>query len=180
MEKVYTERLMIRKFLESDWKDLYEYLSDKEVVKYEPYEVFTEEQTKKEAANRAENKAFYAVCLKDSNKLIGNLYLGKEDFNTFELGYVFNQKYQGNGYATESAKRLLEYAFHELGARRIVAMCNPLNAASWKLLQRLHMRREGRLLQNIYFKRGNDGMPIWTDTYEYGILKDEWLNKNIK
>lgn len=176
MENIYSERLIIRRFQESDGKDLYEYLSDEEVVKFEPYEVFTEEQAIKEAASRAQNESFYAVCLKDSGKLIGNLYLGKEDFNTFELGYVFNRRYQGHGYATEGAKRLLDYAFQELGARRIIAMCNPKNSASWHLLERLHMRREGTLLQNIYFKLGNDGMPMWADTYEYGILKDEWLN----
>lgn len=177
METIYTERLLIRRFLKSDGKDLYEYLSDEEVVKFEPYEVFSEEQAKKEAFCRAKNDSFYAVCLKDNSKLIGNLYLGKGEFDTFELGYVFNRKYQRNGYATESAKRIIDYAFSELGARRIIAMCNPKNSASWKLLERLHMRREGTLLQNIYFKFDHEGRPIWSDTYEYAILKTEWLKQ---
>lgn len=175
MEKILTDRLIIRDFEENDWQDLYEYLSDKEVVKVEPYDIYSEHQAKEEAIRRSKDKSFYAVCLKEDKKLIGNLYLGIGDFDTWELGYVFNRAYQGLGYATESAKALLDYAFTQLGARRIIAMCSPKNEHSWRLLERLHMRREGLLLQNVYFKRDNNGEPIWLDTYEYAILKEEWL-----
>ncbi len=46
MDKLNTERLIIRRFEENDWQDLYEYLSDDEVVKFEPYEAFNQEQAK--------------------------------------------------------------------------------------------------------------------------------------
>ncbi len=174
MESIVSDRLIIRKFKENDWHDLYEYLCDEEVVKFEPYDIYSENQAKEEAINRANNESFYAVCLKESGKLIGNLYLSKGDFDTCELGYVFNRKYHSKGYATESAKRLLDYAFSDLGARRIIAMCSPKNTGSWKLLERLQMRREGLLLQNVYFKTDSNGQPIWFDTYEYAILKSEW------
>jgi len=174
MENIITERLIIRRFDENDWMDLYEYLSDEEVVRFEPYNVYTKEQAMEEAIYRAGAKSFYAVCLKENGKLIGNLYLGKGEFDTWELGYVFNRSFQGQGYATESARALLEYAFTSLGARRIIAMCNPKNERSWKLLERLPMRREGMLLQNIYFKTGAQGEPLWVDTYEYAVLKNEW------
>lgn len=174
MENIVTDRLFIRRFNENDWQDLHEYLSDKEVVKFEPYDIYSENQAKKEALQRAGDDSFYAVCLKGTEKLIGNLYLCKEDFDTWELGYVFNRKYQGQGYATESAKAIIDYAFTHLGARRIIAMCNPKNNHSWRLLERLNMRREGLLLQNIYFKTDVNNNPIWLDTYEYAILKSEW------
>ncbi len=177
MENIVTDRLIIRKFRPDDWQDLYEYLSDKEVVRFEPYDVFTKEQARDEASKRSGNDAFYAVCLKDNDKLIGNLYLGKGDFDTWELGYVFNRTYQGQGFAAESSRALLDFAFVNLGARRVVAMCNPENSHSWKLLERLHMRREALLLKNIYFKRDEVGERIWLDTYEYAILKDEWCGQ---
>lgn len=176
MKEIVTERLIIRRFQPEDWQDLYEYLSDEEVVRYEPYGVHTMDQAKETAVKRASNESFYGVCLKKTGKLIGNLYLGKADFDTWELGYVFNRSYQGQGLAYESAKALLDYVFEHLGARRIVAMCNPDNHRSWKLMERLSMRREGLLIQNIYFKKNKDGEPIWSNTYEYGILKDEWCN----
>ena len=172
MENIVTDRLIIRNFVQDDWRDLYEYLSDEEVVKFEPYDICSEDQAKEEAIRRSQDESFYAVCLNE--KLIGNLYLGKGEFDTWELGYVFHRKYQGQGYATESAKGLLDYAFTHLGARRIIAMCSPKNDHSWKLLERLHMRREGLLLQNVYFKTNSYGEPIWLNTYEYAILKEEW------
>jgi RimJ/RimL family protein N-acetyltransferase len=171
---LYTDRLLIRRFEQNDWRDLYEYLSDAEVVKFEPYDVYSEEGAKEEAVRRVSDHNFYAVCLKDSNKVIGNLYFEKGNFDTWELGYVFNRKYQGKGYATESAAVLMEYAFSKLGARRIIAMCNPKNVLSWKLMERLHMRQEGLLKENVYFKMDSKGEPLWSDTYMYAILKSEW------
>ncbi len=169
-----TQRLMIRRFRSDDWHDLHEYLSQAEVVKYEPYDLFTEEQSRQEATRRSTDDSFWAVCLKNTGKLIGNVYLAKQDFDTWELGYVFNVNYQGNGYATEAARALIEDLFKIHNARRVIAMCNPLNVLSWKLLERLGFRREGNLIQNIFFKKDNTGQPIWSDTYEYAILSIEW------
>lgn len=175
MQQIETERLVIRRFKEEDWKDLYEYLSDEEVVRYEPYQTFSVEEAQREAKSRAESPHFFAVCLKENNNLIGNVYFAKQEFKTWEIGYVFNRAYQGKGYATEAANAVIEYGFETRGARRIVAMCNPLNVASWRLLERLGMRREGHLRQNIYFKKDKQGNPIWSDTYEYAILKEEYI-----
>lgn len=170
-----TTRLHIRRFTPDDWRDVFEYLSQEEVVRYEPYDVFTEEQSRQETKCRSEDSHFWAVCLKDSGKVIGNIYLAKQAFDTWELGYVFNKHHQGKGYATEAARVVVDDAFTRQGARRVVAMCNPLNEQSWKLLERLGMRREGHLIQNIYFKKDASGNPLWQDTYEYGILAAEWL-----
>lgn len=172
-----TDRLIIRRFTPNDWKDIYEYLSQEQVVKYEPYGILTEYECKKEAAVRSRNEVFLAVCLKDSGKLIGNVYFAQQEpkeFGNWEIGYVFNPKYYGKGYATESCRAVIDYGFKHLKARRIIAMCNPDNISSWKLLERLKMRREGHLLKNIFFKEDEDGRPIWIDTYEYALLADEW------
>ncbi|WP_310602897.1 GNAT family N-acetyltransferase [Anaerosporobacter sp.] len=170
-----SERLIMRRFTPEDWKDLYDYLSQDEVVRYEPYDVYSEEECKQEAINRSTDEAFWAVCLKETNKLIGNIYLAKQDFDTWELGYVFNPEYQGNGYATEAAAFLIDDILKNNNARRVIAMCNPHNQSSWKLLERLGLRREGHLIQNIYFKKDKEDNPIWSDTYEYGILAQEWF-----
>ena len=169
-----TKRLYIRRFEKSDGEDLFEYLSDEDVVKYEPYHVFTKEQALQEAIRRSSRKDFFAICLKESNKLIGNLYFNRGDFDTWELGYVFNKSYQKNGFATESVYALLKVAFSELNVRRVVAYCSPKNVPSWRLMERLKMRREGLMLQNVYFKTNELGEPIWLDSYQYAILRTEW------
>ncbi|URJ44501.1 GNAT family protein [Paenibacillus polymyxa] len=83
-------------------------------------------------------------------------------------GYIFNPRYYGNGYATEASRRVLQYGFEELKAHRIIAMCNPENASSWRLLERLLMRKEGQ--------------PIWHNAYQHAILADEWqrIMNNLK
>lgn len=183
MVNLETDRLIIRRFSCFDWEDIYEYLSQEEVVKYEPYGVFTELDCKKEVAIRARNEAFLAVCLKDNNKLIGNIYFERQEpkeFANWEIGYVFNPKYYGMGYAAESCRAVIDYGFKNLKVRRVVAMCNPENISSWKLLERLKMRREGYLRKNIFFKLNEKGEPNWTDTYEYAILADEWEKLDVR
>lgn len=172
-----TERLTIRRFQPDDWQDLHEYLSDEQVVKYEPYRPFTPEQSREEAARRAGDKSFLAVCLKETGKLIGNLYFAAQqpdEFMTWEVGYVFSRRYQGKGYATEGVNRLMEHLFEDLHAHRVEAHCNPQNTASWRLLERLHFRKEGHFLQNVFFFTDDDGNPLWHDAYAYGMLCNEW------
>lgn len=77
-----------------------------------------------------------AVELKSSHKMIGNVYLGKRDFDSLEMGYVFNRNYWGKGYAAESCKALIQQAFSN-GVHRIYAECDPRNKNSWKLLEAL-------------------------------------------
>lgn len=175
-----TDRLIIRRFVPEDWEDLYEYLSNTEVVKYEPYDTYTKEDCIKESRNRCESgehSSFWAVCLKDSKKMIGHIYFSQIEpieFMTWTLGYVFNPSYYGRGYATEACKRIIKYAFEECDAHRIVAGVNVKNKPSWKLLERLSMRREAHLLQNVFFQRANNGEPLWQDSYRYAILSREW------
>ena len=167
-----TKRLLIRPFQNSDCSDLYDYLSRDEVVYYEPYQPISYEEAIAETLKRMQNSAFHAVTL--NNKVIGNLYLEKGDYDTWEFGYVFHNDYWGMGYAFESAQALIQQAFFQFNARRIIACCNPLNEASWRLLEKLGFRREGTLIKNIYFNTNQQGDPIWQDTYEYGLLKEEW------
>lgn len=172
-----TNRLILRPFNAEDSKDLFEYLSDESVVMYEPYSVFTEDECVKEALSRSENSSFIAVTLAKNGKLIGNIYFNKTqpDFiNTYEIGYVFNPKYGGLGYATEAAKAIMAYGFTGLDLHRIIAMCSVKNEKSWKLLERLNMRREATRIKNMYFDCDENGNPLWFDSYQYAILKDEW------
>lgn len=174
--KICTERLIIRKFSPDDFLGLYAYLSDENVVKYEPYEPYTMAEAQREAEYRSNSDEFFAVTLANG-RLIGNLYLGKREFDCMELGFVFAAEAQGQGYAIEAAFALLDYAFVTLGVHRVNAECNPENVRSWKLMERLGMRREGEFKQNVFFKHDAEGNPIWQDTYEYAILCDEWKNR---
>lgn len=164
-----TERLILRRYMDSDLEDLHRYLSDPEVVRFEPYRPMTMEEAGEELKRRMDSDEMIAVELKDSGRLIGNVYLGRRDFEALELGFVFNREYWGRGFASESCRAVIERAFAD-GAHRIFAECDPENGNSWRLLEALGFRREGHLLQNVYFWRDESGRPIWKDTYIYGRL----------
>ena len=172
--RVFTERLVLRRFQESDLEDLYEYLSDPQVVAFEPYKPMTIEEVKDHLDWRISTDEMIAVELKTTGKLIGNIYLGKRDFDAMEIGYVFNRSYQHQGYARESCERLMELAF-SAGIHRIYAECDPKNKASWGLLERLGFVREAHLRQNVYFWTDADGNPIWKDTYIYAHLNRHFV-----
>ncbi|MBP1045857.1 GNAT family N-acetyltransferase [Enterococcus sp. BWM-S5] len=173
MNNLETERLYLRSFEKTDGPALYDYLSDEEVVKYEPYKAFSMEEAEQEAIRRSGNPDFYAVCLKDDT-LIGNVYFSKGAFDTWMIGYVFNRSFWGHGYASEGVQAVVQHAFTILDAHRITALCNPENTASWQLMERVGMRREGTLKKNVFFWKDEQGNPIWQDTYEYGLLKEEY------
>lgn len=167
-----TDRLILRRYTKDDLNDLFEYLSDEEVVKFEPYKPQTIDEVKANLEWRIGTGEMIAVELKNSHKLIGNVYLGKREFESLELGYVFNRGYWGHGYATESCKALIRRAFSE-GIHRIYAECDPLNTSSWRLLETLGFIREAHLRKNVYFWRDENGNPIWKDTFVYAKLVDD-------
>jgi len=158
--------------MEDDYNDLYEYLSDKETYEFEPGEPITVEAAKKLCNERSRNNNFLAVQLK--NKVIGHIYFTQMmpiGLMTWETGFIFNKKYQGKGYATESLMAIIEYGFKNMNIHKVIAHCSPKNTRSWKLLERVKMRREGKLRESIYFDIDENENPIWLDTYEYGLLE---------
>lgn len=165
-----TGRLILRRYREEDYEELYEYLSDPEVVKYEPYRPMDREETRRELALRIADEEMIAVELKSTGKLIGNVYLGKREFEALEIGYVFNRKFWGLGYASESFLALIRWAF-DCGIHRIYAECDPENENSWKLLERMGFSREGHLKENVWFWKDENGVPLWKDTYIYTFRK---------
>ncbi len=172
-----TERLSIRPFLESDYEDLYEYLSLKEIYTYEPGNPVSLVEAKTLAAERARGTNFWAAVLKEKNKVIGHVSffpVEPKHFLTWEIGYIFNPAYQNQGYATEATKAVIAYAFTDLGAHRITGHCDQENTASWKVLEKCGMKREGANRKNAFFRMDENLKPRWINSYAYAILDEEF------
>jgi [ribosomal protein S5]-alanine N-acetyltransferase len=165
-----TKRLIIRKFVSSDWEEVYEYTSNSEVMKYIPEGVFTEEDAKRfMEENCGEKPEKYAVVLQDENILIGHLVFHNVfGGHTYEIGWVFNPKYYNKGYASEAAFAAIKYGFEELKLHRIIATCQPENTPSYRVMEKIGMRREG------YFKKCIPNGTQWWDEYFYAILEEEF------
>lgn len=175
-----TERLYARGYAAEDAQALHAMLSDAETVRYEPYDVLDASACAREACRRARDEAFMAICRKEDDSLIGTVYLGREAPDEYELGYVFNRAFWGRGYAGEAARGALGYAFTALGARRVCAGAAAQNPRSWHLLERLGMRRTARRERDVYFKLDENGEPLWLDSLDYVITRDEFISQSAR
>lgn len=102
--------------------------------------------------------------------VIGDLsvFLESAEHAQIEIGWVLHPGYQGRGFALEGARALLEFAFAEIGAHRVMARLSPENSASVALCGRLGMRREALFVESEIFK------GEWSDLAIYAILRREW------
>jgi RimJ/RimL family protein N-acetyltransferase len=86
-----------------------------------------------------------------------------------EIGWVLDPSYAGRGLGTQAGRLLLERCFGELGLRRVTAGCFADNVASWRIMERLGMRREEHAVRASLHRDGT-----WRDGYSYAILREEW------
>ncbi len=86
-----------------------------------------------------------------------------------ELGWCLDPARQGHGYATEAVEALIRICFEDLGLRRVTANCFADNEASWRLMERVGMRRELYTVSESLHRSG-----VWLDGMGYALLADEW------
>lgn len=172
MEAIETERLLLRNFKEEDYNDLYEFLSQRREDEFEAYPGINYENGKEHLKYRVGNDEFIAIVLKETEKVIGNVYFGNRDFEAKEIGYIINKNYQRQGYAAEAIKAVIKSGFNQQ-LHRVFAECNPYNICSWKLLEHLGFKREAYFRENVYFRKDEEGKPMWQDTYVYCYLNKE-------
>jgi RimJ/RimL family protein N-acetyltransferase len=89
-----------------------------------------------------------------------------------ELGWVFHPDHGGRGYATEALRELFRLCFDVLGLRRVTAYCFAANEASWRLMERVGMRRESHTVRDSLHR--SEG---WLDGLGYALLADEWRGR---
>jgi RimJ/RimL family protein N-acetyltransferase len=87
-----------------------------------------------------------------------------------ELGWVLDPAHTGRGYATEAVRELLRHCFENLGVRRVAANCFLGNDTSWRLMERVGMRRELHAVRESLHRSGR-----WLDTVGYALLDEEWF-----
>jgi len=170
-----TERLNIRNIRATDFDDMYEYMSDEDVMKYESNS-FSRESLETFLDEVIPSNRFFALILKKTNKMIGHIYVGKtnpEKFNEYNVGYILNPKYHKQGYCTEAVKVLCKYAFDVLHAHRLTAKCNPENVASWRVMEKAGFVKEGLLRSKVALRNDFIGNPIHTDELIYGMLRED-------
>ena len=96
MKELMTDRLILRSFAESDYEDLFEFLSQLEDDEFEGYPGITYENGREHLKYRMESGEFYAIELREAGKVIGNIYCGDREYKAKEVGYIVNKNYRQN------------------------------------------------------------------------------------
>lgn len=173
-----SSRLRLRAFQESDLVAFAAYRSDPEIARYQswntPYSLaqaiaFWQAM---QVAPLGTPGIWYQLAVERQAHpgIIGDcaFQILADDHRQAHIGFTFARQFQKQGYATETVHCLLNYLFGERRLHRVSAICDADNLASAKLLERVGMRREAHLIENIWFK------GAWGNEYIYALLDREW------
>ena len=171
-----TSRLVLREINEADLDDHMRLFSNPEVVRFLYDEQMDLEQLRAHFSRRLwhglpDEGAWFNLAVEHDGVFVGEVGLGLASaaHRCFEVGYVFSPVFQGLGFATEATRAMIDLAFRDLKAHRVVARLDARNTASRHLLERLGLRREAHLVQNEFVK------GEWTDELIFAVLEGEWV-----
>jgi RimJ/RimL family protein N-acetyltransferase len=173
-----TERLLLRKYEDRDLADIVEYSSAADFwlarnLDWEP----TEEGVKAYYESRRDlypesypEWLDLVIELKAEGKVVGNVGIGVADREQghASVGWLLGCHYRGQGIATEAVRSLVTFGFESMGLHRIYARTGSRNIRSWRLMERIGMRREA------HFRRSHKVEGEWDDEFIYATLADEW------
>lgn len=176
-----TERLTIRDFVEDDWRSIVERSVQEDVARYMEWDTTTWAEREKVVAWIREQQTLtldtfgeyveFAVELGEAS--IGTVGLKRSSKlnKVAEVGWALDPKYGGKGYATEATAAFMDWCFRNLDLHRFTSVCDARNTGSYKLMERLGMRREALHLKSSLIK------GEWVDDFVYAVLEEEWLRR---
>ncbi|MGB7922526.1 MAG: GNAT family N-acetyltransferase [Pyrinomonadaceae bacterium] len=168
MTTLETERLILRMWREADFEDYARICADPEVMRFIGGKPYSRLEAWRHMAFLAGHWQFrgyghWAVEEKASGRLIGRMgFLNPEGWPGFEVGWTLARECWGRGYASEGARRMLDYAFTEMGRDHVISLIHPENRASIKVAEKMGEKVEGEAEVM--------GVPVLI----YGISRDVW------
>ena len=150
-----TDRLLLRNISDEDKRFIIDLWTDPDVTKYLGGP--RDKQNMKEGVEDnirypyKDEYDLWVLIIKSSNVQIGHCGLLRKNVegnDEVELIYVIDKKHWGNGFATEIAVRLLDYAFHEKKLDSVIALIKPGNIASEKVARKTGMKFEKEVIRS--------------------------------
>ena len=152
-----TERLILRPFKPNDFERVHLYAGLPDFSQFDSWGPNSEEDTHKfitDAITKLEknppHEFEFAVCLKESNLLIGGCGIRREsqESRVANLGYGINPNFQGQGFATEVTRKLIATGFQQFNLAVIYATCDTRNTPSFKVMENAGMTRVGHIIKH--------------------------------
>lgn len=173
-----TARLRLRPFTRGDLDAVLAYRGREDVARYlfdpplsrEECALAIQQRVLQIGLSAEGDRVILAVDRLDTGELIGEVSLIWRSLESRqgEVGWIFHPGHQGQGFAAEAATKLLDLAFDLGDMHRVYARCDARNLASWRLMERLGMRREAHFREHGLFKGG------WDEEFYYAVLRREW------
>ncbi len=177
-QDILSERLLLREWRSDDLDRLVEIFARPEVWRFPFGRGFTAEETERFLKRQIRHQEIRgwgerAAVLRESGDLIG--YVGitlpewlPEAMPTPEIGWRLDPDSWGAGLATEGARVALEHGFIELGFDEVVAIYEPENVASGRVMEKLGMRFDRDTVDPAR------GIPLRF----YRISRSEWSERS--
>ena len=177
-----TERMILRRWQDSDAENLYEYAKDPDVG---PIAGWPEHQSIAESRNVIKNvfngKEAYAICLKTDDRAIGAIELklnGHTDLtdrdDECELGYWLGKPFWGQGIMPEAVKEILRHAFEKIGMTKVWAGYYEGNIKSKRVQEksgfRYQWKSEGVDVPLMHEKRTGHVSSMTKDQWQWDRL----------
>ncbi|MDO7836264.1 GNAT family protein [Sphingobium sp. HBC34] len=175
MDPLYTNRLIIRGFRETDADDLFAYLHRPGASCFLSMKLDDLQAARAEAIKRVNAEDIFAIEHRQSGRLIGEVFGHFELPDSFSIAWQINTEFCRQGLAFEAARAVIDHLFEVRGVRRIYAYVESDNLPSQRLCSRLGMRQEGVFREFISFETDEAGIPIYVDSLQFAILKKEWI-----
>lgn len=147
--KIFTERLIIKPFIEADKETLISIISNPQVMRFSLKGPITIEEAREQMRDKDisyyedEDYGMLAVKRKIDNTLIGYAGLLKQEIDgeqKIEISYRLHPDYWKQGFAIEATKAIVDYAFMELGLKELIAIVDSDNIDSMKVAVKLGMK----------------------------------------
>jgi aminoglycoside 6'-N-acetyltransferase len=161
-EHLTSRRLVIRRFASGDAEALAAYRTDGEVARYQDWECpYPISEARKfiaslyQLAPGTPGPWFqFAVSLSSSGTLLGDVALrtSRVEVGQAELGFTFASAHQGQGYATEAVRAVVQYAFGQLAIHGVFSRTDARNLQAQRLLERIGFRQESEFRESTWFK----------------------------
>jgi len=173
---LHTARLLLRPFTQADTDAMFVLHSSPRVLRYwdsPPWKERTQAERFITVCGQMEQEgtgARLAIERSADAAFIGWCCLVKwnPEYRSAAMGYCLDEPAWGQGFATEAAGALLQWAFDTLDLNRVQAETDTRNTASSRVLAKLRFLREGTLREDCVV----DGEV--SDTWVYGLLRREW------
>lgn len=168
-----TVHLVLRPLCIDDVQAVYSYIGNHDNTKYMRAGQQSMEDCAEFISRIADNEYIFAV--EYCSRVIGTAELTVCKDNEGVLGWVIHRDYWGRGFCTEIGNCLLKIAFEELNLRRVYAHCDTENIGSWRVMEKIGMRREGCFVGGrCAYKFSPD---YHGNEYSYAILRDEYFGE---